>query len=1314
MSEEEVNKLKSHIRVVPDFPKKGIQFQDISTLCADPWCMKKCIEIMAAKYKGEKIDYVAGFEARGFIFGPALAIELGCGKIVTKHLNSFFHRPYKTEYAEYTKEYGKDKIEVNVDAWEKGANVLLIDDLLATGGTAGAGVDLVEKLGAKCVGLCVVVHLTGLPEELDGTKNLAKKNCPVFSIFSAAEKVSLSGFKSFSSSRPQILDFGPGFNCIQGENGSEVPLQSLKFFRFKNLVIHNLGNIFDSICFALSQDLNQVRSSTLNDLFCQTSKTPTNSIEITLIFKRNSNNLIFDKYLQNDICKLTVKVSKENLTRNYFLNNKKITSQKYLRDFLHNIGLSMFNKQPTFIIHQNSVTNSKSSIDLANMITDCSGSKKVQELINKTTKELQKWRNIEISIQKSIDSFEKCLNDDLELYEKSSRYNDSVRQIEILEKKKKIIENNEKLNLIQDLHHERNKLNLEIEAFQKDLESIDTSLIDLNLKNKKYMVTEEKKKLISLEDDFSQLKIKISGINNRINILEKELLNFGDPNDTLHTNKNMEEISLINETIERLKTEIKLKRYQILENENLIKKNIGNNEGSGDKLNNIIKELKNHESQLINISGIIESLKEENLSMDTFITLKEQEYSKIENEEIGIMRTLESFKVSTLDISTLEHEMKIISSKLEIEKQKKFDLESKIERLKVELSIYLQEIDVNGFLGTVYSLFDLKQNSFDYLNALNVISSGIHPIVMENSKNIKKLFEYSEKSKTQIEIWCIDRMNCSKYSQHFMKMKKMNLTIPLDFLVFDEMFRDVISKSFGGYVLTNSDSESKELMEKYNISSVTKNGTKFIPGSINGGYRKKENNSVFHKKFELEKLLKIKESFENEIKNLETQMNHFNQKYKEFKINEDLIIQKEKIIFKKSHLIEELSKMKTNFKENELKIDENELMKKYQNDKIEELKQLQNVYQSNSNIQVHIQKFIKNKKFINEQLSIQCEEIQKTLFEFEFKEENAKRKFEEMNRRKMESKEDEEMIKNEIKLLKKELKELYFFESIEKEIENKKQNIIDLKNSISILDQNLNKQINQKNSIKEEIKNKNEIIQQIELKLKKNRIINQQKIDNTIDLSKEEINFQISKFHKIKEELSKDSKIFNQNFDKIEKKKKEIFDFKQKLQFISIGISKFKESIESSKNIADQVNEETFEKVNSKFKIYFSSMVPNKIACIKKISLKIEEGIDFEIQNSNNQKKTICPYNELSGGQKTLLNMSFVFAISQVNKSLFYIIDEVDAALDENNQEIIAKSIKSIFKDCQILSISHNSNFQLEAEKTITISKKDGVSIVNK
>jgi len=75
--------------------------------------------------------------------------------------------------------------------------------------------------------------------------------------------------------------------------------------------------------------------------------------------------------------------------------------------------------------------------------------------------------------------------------------------------------------------------------------------------------------------------------------------------------------------------------------------------------------------------------------------------------------------------------------------------------------------------------------------------------------------------------------------------------------------------------------------------------------------------------------------------------------------------------------------------------------------------------------------------------------------------------------------------------------------------------------------------------------------------------------------------------------------------------------------------------------------------------------------------------------------------------------MAFVFSISQINKSLFYIIDEVDAALDENNQEIIAKSIKSIFKNCQILSISHNSNFQLEAEKKILISKKNGISIIN-
>ncbi len=146
------------IRNVPDFPKKGIQFKDITTLIKDPKGLKNAIDDMAAAHKDKKITKVVGIESRGFIFGSGIAYQLGVGFIPIRKPGKL---PAKTEAMEYSLEYGTDKIEIHVDAISKGDNVLIVDDLLATGGTAAAATKLVEKLGGKVAGVAFVIELAG-------------------------------------------------------------------------------------------------------------------------------------------------------------------------------------------------------------------------------------------------------------------------------------------------------------------------------------------------------------------------------------------------------------------------------------------------------------------------------------------------------------------------------------------------------------------------------------------------------------------------------------------------------------------------------------------------------------------------------------------------------------------------------------------------------------------------------------------------------------------------------------------------------------------------------------------------------------------------------------------------------------------------------------------------------------------------------------------------------------------------------------------------------------------------------------------------
>lgn len=163
------------IRTIPHYPKEGIMFRDITTLLKDPQGFKTTIDLLVNKYKNTQIDYIAGIEARGFILGAALAFALGKGFIPVRKKGKL---PGKTITQSYDLEYGSDTIEIHEDALHKGANILLIDDLIATGGTAIGAITLIEKVGAKVVECAFVVDLP----ELGGAKKIQAMGHKVFSL----------------------------------------------------------------------------------------------------------------------------------------------------------------------------------------------------------------------------------------------------------------------------------------------------------------------------------------------------------------------------------------------------------------------------------------------------------------------------------------------------------------------------------------------------------------------------------------------------------------------------------------------------------------------------------------------------------------------------------------------------------------------------------------------------------------------------------------------------------------------------------------------------------------------------------------------------------------------------------------------------------------------------------------------------------------------------------------------------------------------------------------------------------------------------
>ncbi|MBZ4682871.1 MAG: adenine phosphoribosyltransferase [Fusobacteriaceae bacterium] len=171
--EKNFDYLKELIRTIPDFPEKGILFRDITTLLKDKKGLKDVIDIFSERYKDKNIDYVLGADARGFIFGAAIAYNIGAGFVPVRKKGKL---PYKTLSADYTLEYGTNSIEIHEDAIEKDSTVIIVDDLLATGGTARAMIDLVDKIGAKIEELAFMIELS----DLNGRDKLNGHN--VFSI----------------------------------------------------------------------------------------------------------------------------------------------------------------------------------------------------------------------------------------------------------------------------------------------------------------------------------------------------------------------------------------------------------------------------------------------------------------------------------------------------------------------------------------------------------------------------------------------------------------------------------------------------------------------------------------------------------------------------------------------------------------------------------------------------------------------------------------------------------------------------------------------------------------------------------------------------------------------------------------------------------------------------------------------------------------------------------------------------------------------------------------------------------------------------
>ena len=165
MGSETVERLRAAVRDVPDFPRKGIMFKDITPVLSDPSLFRASIDLFLERCRGRELDKIVGIDARGFVFGSAVAYELGVGFVPIRKRGKL---PYRTEIAKYSLEYGEAEVEMHTDAVTQGERVVLVDDLLATGGTSAAAADLIRKAGGQLLEAQFLIEL----EFLEGRKRL--------------------------------------------------------------------------------------------------------------------------------------------------------------------------------------------------------------------------------------------------------------------------------------------------------------------------------------------------------------------------------------------------------------------------------------------------------------------------------------------------------------------------------------------------------------------------------------------------------------------------------------------------------------------------------------------------------------------------------------------------------------------------------------------------------------------------------------------------------------------------------------------------------------------------------------------------------------------------------------------------------------------------------------------------------------------------------------------------------------------------------------------------------------------------------------
>ncbi|KAI5079735.1 hypothetical protein GOP47_0005214 [Adiantum capillus-veneris] len=1086
------------------------------------------------------------------------------------------------------------------------------------------------------------------------------------------KSLSIRAFKSFGAD-VQRFNFDKGFNLVVGANGS------------------GKSNILDAICFALCSKPSALRVGSISELQSTDTK---ESCEVSLELET-----LGPSGEEADLINMSVRIL-PNDVRQYKINGK-LKSVKEIKDMLKEHRLLL--DETSAVVHQSSVTelaDRNSPFKLSSIISSASGAGRWNEEVETATKELKSTRAGLDEIQENISLLESSIMEDNARLKKLLRAEQLVNGISYATKQ-----------IVKFQAQKLQKVRAVISEKEEEVKSKEVGIEEwlLFVKDKRSVLNEHKRISRGAARDLNIEKNKILDI---IAMREEEIAaSESQLKEGLLLKDQLESAKLV---AENLKMEMSVLKNRLEEKQSMVERLEvkSTNLGRADTSNGSFQRYKDELSNNLKVTKLkLKNLNIEETNLQTSLQGAEKALSYWEThwqsrkeEQTKLAQFKETCDLHAIGM-TQEMRKQCLGLKRSIE-----DLQTQSQILCSELgSLSLEEAALPAW--PLHSCFTFKSGIEDmskYMKALNVIAGFMKRVCVTETTNaaanLLQMRENSGNTSTFCRIWPLDRLKCSDDIRHQRNIQSLypkgSVVLPMELLQFDQRFKKVITRAFGTYVISLSDDVGCDLAVRNKVWNVTLDGRVNRTGSVSGGWRSNENNSYLHLKLQKEKtdqelasLVTKQSKCEKDIKELEKVALEYGAcKSRTETVLKDILLAEDQIKSLKKEVTSYQTQLQHHrkliaFAQRDAETTEKTLASCV--DDLDSKVGLEYFKDALNNAKAEKGSLVE----ALERLQAEVEEAQAGVSVLAHKVSNLKT---EDLRQSVESKAVElQGLKANLSQIEAAMEQVAHEESLRTEMMVRDQEAID--NAEKCIEEmksevlKLQKEVAQMK--REEEKIGNDLQELPTLRDDEAAEVHDIKDVHSYAIAKHNLNKMAAELNQLRSEQQgmslAEQVAIKERADKLQV-------FKERRGSIIDSIDILLEGIEKSKKRVQEANEVVFQKVCQAFSETCEFLLPNKLVKLIKVGTHVEDGVKFTFANQSSGAKTASnkwktSLGELSGGQRTLLSLAFLLTVAISGQSPLYLLDEVDAALDEENQNRVAKLIKNIVsKGSQVASLYSN------------------------